>query len=109
MNTTAQHVLTTPTRRHHERHGLSRAWLITLIALAALTATVAAWQLGAFTGATSAARVGTVADSSAANLPGGSIYEQQVPKAASDPLVANLPGGSVYEQQVPKAAGTDDR
>jgi len=106
MATTAQQVLTTTaTGRSDERRTLTRAMIVALIALAALTIAFVTWQLTSTTNAT--APVEAVpeagADPWAAYQPGGSVYEQQVPKAAADHWAAYRPGGSVYEQQVPEA------
>jgi hypothetical protein len=39
-----------------------------------------------------------------AYVPGGSVYDSQVPAAAVSGLAAYVPGGSVYDSQVPAAA-----
>jgi TRAP-type C4-dicarboxylate transport system permease small subunit len=85
MTTTAQPVSATiATDRSDERRTFPRALVVALIALAALTIAVVTWQLTATTSTT------TPVDS--------------VPKAAADQLAPYRPGGSVYQQQVPKAA-----
>jgi hypothetical protein len=42
-----------------------------------------------------------------AYVPGGSVYDQQVPAAAQPDLSAYNDGGSIYSQQVPAAAQPD--
>ena len=101
MTTTAQQVLTpTATDRSDERRTIPRALIVALIALAALTIALITWQLTATnTTAPVEAIPNAAADQLAPYRPGGSVYQQQVPKAATD-----QPGGSVYQQQVPQTA-----
>ena len=105
MATTAQPMLTTASvPRTDDRRTSSRALLILLIALVAMTVAVVAWQLRTTSSATApSTQVSDVEGPPAAYRPGGSVYQQQVP-AAADPGAAIRSGGSVYEQQVPAAA-----
>ncbi|HYN56740.1 MAG TPA: hypothetical protein VES03_06050 [Motilibacterales bacterium] len=85
MTSTAQQVLTpTATDRSDENRALPNALIVALITLAALTVALAVWQL--------------VATSNT------SAPVSQAPQAAADQWAAYRPGGSVYQQQVPKAA-----
>ena len=88
MTTTAQQ-LSTPTAsvRADERRTFPWALIVALIALAALTIAVVTWQLTSSTNT--------------------SAPVSQAPKAAADPLAAYRSGGSIYQQQVPKAALTN--
>jgi hypothetical protein len=84
MTTTAQPVSATiATGSSDERRTFPRALVVALIALAALTIAVVTWQL-------TATSTTTPVDS--------------VPKAAADQLAPYRTSGSVYQQQVPKAA-----
>jgi hypothetical protein len=109
MNTTAQHLPNTlpagrPGQRSGEHHGTARALLVVLVALGLLAAGLAGWQVGRATAGTSTSQVGTVADPMAPYRPGGSVYDEQVPRAEIDPWAPYRPGGYVYDQQVPREA-----
>ena len=107
MTTTEQQVPTpTAAGRSDEHRTTPRALIVALITLAALTIAVVTWQLTATTNPSATVNdVPAVTDQPAPYLPGGSVYQQQVPKTAADQLAPTRPGGSVYQQQVPPAAG----
>lgn len=108
MATTTQPMGTTltATGRSHESRWLSRALLIALAALAAITVAVTTWQLTTTARPTAPTQQVSRAnaDQFGASRQGGSVYRQQVPQAAADQRGASGQGGSVYRQQVPQAA-----
>ena len=75
-----------------------------LIAVAALTLSLVDRPGVTVATGVSGTSTATQAKSMAGLVPGGSVYNDQVPVWHAVPLAALLPGGSVYDGQVPAQA-----
>jgi hypothetical protein len=99
--------MTTTTINASASERMFRAATLTALLIAIAALTLALVNRPGHAVATGAA-LSTVQESSMAGLvPGGSVYENQVPSAPVTSMAALVPGGSVYGSQVPNASGAD--